>query len=118
MSDHVGLTISPLNRSIQVVRTTGECDRYALVRSADGDVGWRHDVFAAAGGGGADAWLRHGGRMTVEEVVDRVPQCVTHIVRWTREELEDGPAMGVEDIFAQQVRRQALARLADELAAA
>ena len=63
-------------------------------------------------------WSGHIGRLTADEVARRLPACANAVVRWTQEEIDDGADDGALDIFARDVRRRALARLAAELARA
>jgi hypothetical protein len=80
MSQPLSGTVSPARRAVSILLESGATERFALVEGADGDVGWRHDTFAA------DDWLAHGGRLTVGDVVARVPDCGRHVVAWTRAE--------------------------------
>ncbi len=107
------------NRSINILVATGETERFALVPGAGGELHWRHDVFGADDHAGrASQWLAHHGRLTVGEVLSRVPHCRREVLRWTREEVDAGPDMFELDLFEQAERREALERLAAELAAA
>ena len=119
MHDVISTTVSMFNRSINVLVSSGETERFALVPGAGGELHWRHDTFGADDHAGrASEWLAHNGRLTVAEVVARAPQCRREVLRWTREEVEAGPDVFELDMFEQAVRREALARLAAELAAA
>ena len=112
MSHSLSTTISPSQRSISVLLESGETERYALAQSRDGDVYWRQDTFAAS------AWVGHGGRLTVGQVLARVPGCERQVVAWTREEIELGPDLPDADMFVRAIRADALKRLARELDAA
>ncbi len=119
MNDPLGTTVSPLQRTIGVRLSTGEIERYALTQTREGDVFWRQDWFAAdTGAPSGGAWVGHGGRLTVGEVVERLPACARQIVQWTREEIELGAALPDADMFVRAVRADALKRLDRELAAA
>ena len=107
-------TVSVLSRSISVLLEDGRTERFSLARSATGDVRWRHDVFGAPDATGQAPWLHHGGRLTVAEVLARVPHCESEVRRWTREEVEAGPGHE-DDIFIRLERQRALERLAGEL---
>jgi hypothetical protein len=112
-------TLSVLSREIRILLESGDTDRYALVRTNDGDVHWRHDVFGPHDfETGAKPWVDHRGRVTVAQVLAAVPHCEKEILRWTRDELELGADDIVEDIFTRAVRQRALDRLDLELAAA
>ena len=119
MPDSLGTTISPLQRTIGVLLATGETERYALAQTREGDVFWRQDWFAAdAGAPSGEAWVGHGGRLTVAEVVERVPDCARQVRDWTREEIELGADLPGADVFVRAIRADALRRLERELAAA
>lgn len=112
-------TVSVASRAINVLLDNGETERYALAEAGDGDLFWRHDTFGPAEDDASDkVWLRHGGRQTVGQVMERVPQCRREIRRWTLEEIEAGEATTDGDLFTRAIRREALARLAAELGAA
>jgi hypothetical protein len=112
-------TVSPAQRAISVLDDSGETARYALAETRDGDVFWRLDIFDGdAGGVSAGAWLRHGGRLTVGEVMASVPSCARHVATWTRHEIEMGADLPGADLFARAVRADALRRLGRELAGA
>lgn len=119
MHDVISTTVSMFNRSINVLVSSGETERFALVPAGGGELFWRHDTFGADDDSGrASQWLAHGGRLTVGQVLARVPQCRREVLRWTREEIEAGPHHFDLDLFEQHARQASLARLADELAAA
>ena len=56
-------------------------------------------------------------RLSVADVLERVPGCRREVVRWTSEEIEDGPEAFDVDLFSRDARRRALERLAAELRA-
>jgi hypothetical protein len=119
MSDTIGTNVSPTQRAISVLLDSGKTERYALAQTREGDVFWRHDTFAAdAGAPSGTAWVGHGGRLTVGQVLARVPSCERHVVRWTREEIELGVELPDADMFVRAVRSDALRRLSRELDAA
>jgi hypothetical protein len=110
MSPPLSTTVSVVQRAVNVLLESGETERFALVQAADGAVHWRHDTFAAD-----HAWISHGGRLSVAEVLARVPQCERQVRAWTREEIDLGPRPVGVDAFAAAVRESALERLAAEL---
>jgi hypothetical protein len=110
-------TVSPRHRTIHLLLESGDTDRYALVRRPNGDVHWSLDTFTREHPGDPWQWAGHTGRLTVAEVLAQIPGCRRDVVRWTHEELEDGPDAVDVDIFARDVRRRALERLGAELAA-
>ena len=116
--DVISTTVSPRQRTINLLLESGETDRYALIRRPNGDVHWSLDTFTREHVGDPLRWTRHGGRLTVGEVLDRLPSCRRDVVRWTLEEIEDGPDSLDVDIFGRDARRRALERLAAELHAA
>ena len=119
MSSVVNTTRSSLQRTIQVLLDTGEVERYALARRRDGGVAWRQDTFTSDGGApGADTWIAHGGRVTVAEVLHRIPSCRRDVLEWTRHEIADGPDDPDLDLFSRATRVEDLARLEAELRAA
>ena len=111
----ISTTVSRRERTINLLLESGDTDRYALIRRPSGDVHWSLDTFTRHGVGEPLQWTRHGGRLTVGEVITRVPGCRRDVVRWTTEEIEDGPDTVDVDIFGRDVRRRALERLAAEL---
>jgi hypothetical protein len=114
----VSTTVSVLTRSINVLVDDGKTERFALVRGNNGEVHWRHDVFGPRDDHGQTPWIDHSGRLTVGEVLERIPKCARDVRRWTRDEIELGADDGDVDIFSREVRRRSLDRLADELGAA
>jgi hypothetical protein len=112
MSSALTTTVSPTQRTISVLLESGETERYALAQTREGDLFWRQDTFAGA------AWVGHGGRLTVGDVVARVPSCARHVVAWTRAEIELGADLPDADVFVRAIRRDALARLTRELVTA
>lgn len=119
MSLVINTTTSGLQRTIQLLLDTGEVERFALARRRDGGVAWRHDTFMADGTApGAQSWVAHGGRVTVAEVLARVPKCRREIIDWTRDEIADGADGPDLDIFRRAERAKDLALLDAELRAA
>jgi hypothetical protein len=109
-------TVAPRNRTISLVLDNGETARFALLRKDNGDVYWSLDLFTRAAATEALQWSGHIGRLTVADVVSRMPSCARDIVQWTEQELEDGHELVDLDIFSRDARRRALERLAAELA--
>jgi hypothetical protein len=112
MSHSLTTTVSTSQRAISVLLESGQTVRYALAQSREGDVFWRQDTFAAG------TWVGHGGRLSVGEVLARVPSCERQVVAWTREEIELGTALPDADMFVRAIRADALKRLERELDAA
>ena len=116
MSLVIATQVSSSQRAITIQHADGSSDRLALIRHRDGDVHWRVDGFAVDEKAGTGLqWERHDGRATVAEVLERAPQCERDVLRWTREELEDGADLIELDIFERAVRARALAKLQAEL---
>jgi hypothetical protein len=112
-------TVSVRTRSISVLLESGDSERLALVRTPEGDVHWRHDLFGRIDDAtGTSPWLAHFGKLTVEQVLALVPHCERVVVEWTRDEIDCGPEDVDGDIFVQHARRDALAALDAQLAAA
>ena len=112
-------TISVLAREIRIQLESGDTERYALARRADGDVHWRHDTFGPTDWEtGSKPWVEHHGRVTVGQVLAALPHCEREVLRWTRDEIELGADDIVEDIFTRAVRQRSLAELDLELAEA
>jgi hypothetical protein len=107
----VHTSVSRRRRTIQQLLDSGDTDRFALIRRPDGDIAWFQDVFAGT------EWTGHVGRVTVAYVLERAPLLRREILRWTREEIEDGPDDADSDIFVRDIRRRALKLLAAELVA-
>lgn len=111
-------TVSARQRTITVQYARGVDERYALFRFDRGDVYWRLDEFRAAEDlGGAPHWIACHGRLTVAEVVGRMPDHVRTILDWTRDEIVLGTVIA-DDIFTAMTREDALTRLQIELDAA
>ncbi len=108
-------TVSARHRTISLLLSNGETARFALMRKPNGDVFWSLDMFTRATPAEPLQWSGHIGRLTVGEVVRRLPACEADIVRWTVEEIEDGTVAEL-DIFVADTRGRALERLAAELA--
>jgi hypothetical protein len=109
-------TVSPRNRTISLLLDNGDTARFALLRKRSGDVYWSLDMFKRAAPAEPLEWSAHLGRLTVADTIRRLPECERDIVRWTQQEIEDGPELADLDIFARDARRRALERLASELA--
>jgi hypothetical protein len=109
-------TVSPRHRTISLLLDNGETARFALLRKPNGDVFWSLDMFRRAAPAEPLEWSGHIGRLATDEVVRRLPDCADHVIRWTDEEIEDGMDSLDLDVFAADVRRRALERLAAELA--
>lgn len=114
----INTTVSARHRTISLLLASGVTDRYALIRRPNGEVYWSLDSFTREDGGGPLRWAGHGGRVTVADVIARVPAAARDILRWTREEIEDGPDVYEIDLFSRENRRRSLERLAAELEAA
>ena len=112
----INTTVSPRHRTISLLLDNGKTARFALMRMPNGDVYWSLDLFTRAAPAEPAQWNAHIGRLTVAEVVRRLPHCERDIVRWTTDEIEDGAESFELDIFARDVRRRALDRLGAELA--
>jgi hypothetical protein len=112
MSQTLTITANPSRRTISVLLESGETERFALAQSRLGDVFWRQDTFAG------DAWLAHGGRRTVAEVVAQLPSCRALVRDWTQAEIELGSDLPDADVFVRHERAEALRRLDRELAVA
>lgn len=111
----INTTVSSRHRTISLLLDNGETARFALLRKTNGDVYWSLDMFTRAAVAEPLEWSGHIGRLTVDEVVRRLPACEEDIVRWTMDEIEDGPDVGDLDIFARDARGRALDRLRAEL---
>lgn len=101
-------------RSITVTYAGGLSHRFALFGPASGDVYWRLDDFRDDPSG-TPQWVASHGRLTVAEVVSRLPASTRTVLDWTRREIELGLTVS-DDIFAAMRREDALKVLADELA--
>ena len=111
----INTTVSARHRTISLLLDNGDTARFALLRKSNGDVYWSLDMFTRAAPAEPLEWNGHIGRLTVDEVVRRLPACANEIVRWTNEEIEDGWDLVDLDIFARDARRRALERLRTEL---
>lgn len=111
-------TVSAMQRTITVLYSNGVDERYALFRSHRGDVHWRLDEFRAPEHPGQEPrWVACHGRVSVADVIDRLPDQAHTAVDWTRNEIELGTVV-TDDIFSAMRREEALARLQAELDAA
>lgn len=106
--------LSSSHRTITLLLESGETARFALIRRPSGEVSWVYDTFVPEQGGGPLQWHTHGGHITVGDVLASVPGARREILRWTTEEIEDGPNLIELDIFARDVRRRALDLLRTE----
>lgn len=111
----INTTVSSRHRTISLLLDNGDTARFALLRKPSGDVYWSLDMFTRAAAAEPLEWAGHIGRLTVDEVVRRMPSCEDDIVRWTVDEIEDGTDVGDLDIFARDARGRALERLRAEL---
>ena len=111
-------SVDARHRTISQFLETGDSARFALVRRPNGDVHWSYDLFRRESPGMPWEWAEHGGRLTVDQVAAHLPACRRDVLRWTAEEIEDGADAVTTDLFARDVRRRALERLAAELHAA
>lgn len=112
----INTTTSGLQRTIQLLISSGEVERYALARRRDGGVAWRHDTFDGDGSApGVETWIAYGGRVTVGQVLDRVPSCRREILEWTRNEIAEGTDDPSLDLFSRAERQSSLALLEAEL---
>ena len=103
------------HRTITVSYADGRDERYALYRFDSGDVCWRLDAFQIPDDPrGIGTWIDSHGRLTVAEVIERLPAHARTIRDWTRKEIALGTVV-VDDIFSEMTRGEALARLAAEL---
>ncbi len=115
VSRRVHTAPSTRHRTITISYANGLDERYALFRFADGDVGWRLDEFRfTADPREAAHWSDSHGRLTVAEVVARLPEHARIVHDWTRREIELGTVV-VDDIFSAMRRDEAVARLTAEL---
>jgi hypothetical protein len=114
MSGSLQTIVSVMRRTITVCRTNGVGERYALFRFGRGEVYWRLDKFCGLDDVGQPRWVDYVGRLSVGEVIDRLPDQARTIVDWTREEIALGTVVA-EDIFSAMVREEALALLQAEL---
>ena len=116
----VATTAFPKKRLIVVLRSDAKSDRYALHRFPDGSVSWRADTFTAPEHpADPELWIAYGGELTVQQVIELVPDHRRAVLEWTRAELTSGVHVaGVDDILAAERREQSLDRLRDQLAAA
>jgi hypothetical protein len=113
----ISTNVSVMTRSINVLMSDGTTERFALVAASDGDVHWRHDIFDLTDEG-ERTWIRHGGLLSVGDVLARIPSCERHVIAWTSEEIEGGADLPDLDIFRRDVRRRAIERLSAELSTA
>jgi hypothetical protein len=114
MSASVQTTVSVMQRTITVRRADGVDERYALFRFAGGDVYWRLDKFRGLDDLGQPRWVQYVGRLSVGEVIGRLPDQARTIDDWTRKEIALGTVVA-DDIFSAMIREEALARLQAEL---
>ncbi len=110
-------TIRTSHQTITIAYAGGLDERYSLFRFRDGDVGWRLDQFRFPEDARETAsWAESHGRLTVGEVVDRLPGHADLVREWTRKEISLGTVIA-DDIFSAMTRERALARLGLELEA-
>lgn len=114
MNRRLNTIARPSQRTITVSYANGVDERYALFRFRDGDVGWRLDEFRVSGDpSDVGSWLDSYGRLTVAEVVERLPEHGRLVHEWTRREIALGTVVA-DDIFTAMTREQALSRLSAE----
>jgi len=114
MSVSLQTTVSVLQRTITVRWANGVDERYALFRFDRGEVYWRLDKFHGLDDFGQPRWIEHGGRLSVGQVMSRLPDHARTIADWTRKEIALG-TMAADDIFIAMIREEALAQLQVEL---
>ena len=108
-------TIRASHQTITVAYAAGLDERYSLFRFRDGDVGWRLDEFRFPEDPREPAsWAASYGRLSVGEVVDRLPGHADLVRDWTRKEIALGNVIA-DDTFSAMTRERALARLDLEL---
>jgi hypothetical protein len=103
-----------MQRTITVRCANGIDERYALFRFDRGEVYWRLDKFCGLDDFGQPRWVDYVGRLSVDQVIGRLPDQARTIADWTRKEIAVGTVVA-DDIFSAMIREDALARLQDEL---
>ena len=115
MNHLLQITPRASHRTITVSYADDRDERYALYRFASGDVCWRLDEFRIPDDPREiGTWIDSHGRLTVAEVIERLPAHARTIRDWTRKEIALGTVIA-DDIFSAMTREEALARLSDEL---
>jgi hypothetical protein len=114
MSASVQTTVSVMQRTITVRCANGVDERYALFRFGRGEVYWRLDKFCGLDDFGQPRWVEYGGRLSVGQVIGRLPHQAGTIADWTRKEIALGTVVA-DDIFSAMIREEALDRLQAEL---
>jgi hypothetical protein len=116
----VATTAYPKKRLIVVLRSDAKSDRYALHRFPDGSVSWRADTFTAPEHpADPELWIAYGGELTVQQVIELVPDQRRAVLEWTRSELTSGVHVaGVDDMLVAERREHSLNRLREQLRAA
>ena len=114
MSASLQTTVSVMQRTITVRCANGVDERYALFRFERGEVYWRLDEFSGVDDLGQPRWSAYVGRLSVGEVIGRLPDQARTIADWTRQEIALGTVVA-DDIFSAMVREEALAGLQAEL---
>jgi hypothetical protein len=114
MSPSLQTTVSVMRRTITVRCANGVDERYALFRFDRGEVYWRLDEFCGLDDFGQPRWIAYVGRLSVGQVIGRLPEQARTIADWTRKEIALGTVVA-DDIFSAMVREDALAQLQAEL---
>jgi hypothetical protein len=107
-------TVSVMQRTITVRCANGVDERYALFRFDRGEVYWRLDEFCGLDDLGQPRWTAYVARLSVGQVINRLPDQARTIADWTRKEIAVGTAVA-DDIFRAMIREDALTRLQAEL---
>lgn len=107
-------------RLIVALRSDSKSDRYLLHRFPNGSVAWRADTFTAPEHPtDPERWIAHHGELSVEQVIDRLPEHRHEVLAWTRAEIARGldvvEVAECGDPLARELRARSLARLAAEL---
>jgi hypothetical protein len=114
MSAPLQTTVSVMQRTITVRCAEGVDERYALFRFNRGEVYWRLDKFRGLDDLGQPRWVEYVGRLSVGQVIGRLPDQARTIDDWTRKEIALGTVVA-DDIFSAMIREEALAQLQAEL---
>lgn len=117
MGPFLQTTASVLQRTLTVRHANGVDERYALFRFARGEVYWRLDEFRPSEGFSERRWVACRGRLSVAQVIGRLPGQARTIAEWTRQEIALGTVVA-NDVSSATTRKEALDRLQAELHAA
>src|SRR4051812_27824323 len=99
----VATTAFPKKRLIVVLRSDAKSDRYALHRFPDGSVSWRADTFTAPEHpADPELWIAYGGELTVQQVIELVPDQRPAGLEGARAQLTSGvhPGGGGDKVVA------------------